>query len=47
MYLMNQKYVISHIYNGPHTIVSTMPNGYSVTVRDIIISDDEKREEMQ
>jgi hypothetical protein len=28
-------YFASYIYNGPHTIVSTMPQGYSITFRNV------------
>ena len=45
MYPKEQKRVISYIYNGPYTVVSTTSNGYSMTVRGIKINDDEQQEE--
>ena len=37
---IKQRFSVSYIYNGPHTIVSTMPNGYSVTIHGIKIDDE-------
>ena len=45
MYPKEQKRVINYIYNGPYTVVSTTPNGYSMTVRGIKINDDEQQKE--
>ena len=45
MFPARQKYIINHIFNGPHTIVSTMPNGYSITTTDIKITDCEPQAE--
>jgi hypothetical protein len=43
MSLNGVNYSVNYVYNGPHTIVSTIPGGYSVTVHGIIINDDKKQ----
>ena len=45
MSLTRQNYSVNYIYNGPHTIVSTMPSGYSMTVQGIKGKDDKQQDE--
>ena len=41
-----QSYSVSYIFNGPHTIVSTMPNGYSVTLQGILTCDGKQQRDI-